>query len=160
MLEIQRWNLKLVPRVCARDHPWVNRLKKLERPRRRSNDSKKWASESQSTWIAIKSWCLTATTTSWRLSSNLQNWVWQAMHASLCSESVLKDHYALIKYSETSIVDGLLFCTHDKSQRKQLEGDAYYMVTRCGLGGSLGFGHVRSGACGIELFAGMVRDDP
>ena len=42
-----------------------------------------------------------------------------------------KDYPALIKHHETSIVDGLLLCPRDKSQRKKLddfEGEAY-MVT-------------------------------
>ena len=39
-----------------------------------------------------------------------------------------KDYPALIKHDETSIVDGLLFCPQDKSQRQKLddfEGEAY-----------------------------------
>ncbi len=39
-----------------------------------------------------------------------------------------KDYPALIKYNETSIVDGLLLCPQNKSQRRKLddfEGEAY-----------------------------------
>lgn len=42
-----------------------------------------------------------------------------------------KDYPALIKHDKTSIIDGLLLCPQDKSQRKKLddfEGEAY-MVT-------------------------------
>jgi len=42
-----------------------------------------------------------------------------------------KDYPALIKHNETSIVDGLLLCPQDKSQRKKLddfEGEAYRVI--------------------------------
>jgi len=55
-----------------------------------------------------------------------------------------KDYPALIKHHETSIVDGLLLCPRDKSQRKKLddfEGEAYVVtpaqVTVIGEEGSL-----------------------
>ena len=45
-----------------------------------------------------------------------------------CFSLIGKDYPALIKHNETSIVDGLLLCPQDKSQRKKLddfEGEAY-----------------------------------
>jgi hypothetical protein len=42
-----------------------------------------------------------------------------------------KDYPALIKHDETSIVDGLLLCPQDKSQRQKLdgfEGEAYAVI--------------------------------
>ncbi|KAN0124817.1 hypothetical protein V8E52_001369 [Russula decolorans] len=42
-----------------------------------------------------------------------------------------KDYPALVEHDETSIVDGLLLCPQDKSQRKKLddfEGEAYTMT--------------------------------
>ena len=59
-----------------------------------------------------------------------------------CFSLLGKDYPALIKHNETSIVDGLLLCPQDMSQRKKLddfEGEAYTVnpvqVTVVGEGG-------------------------